>query len=113
MVGMLCHFYGWTVTECLDLPVRTFFAMHKQAVQMEIRQYAELADIALIPHQQTDYYFKLKEKYQAMLTPGASRLPDRPPGPVIEAGSADARTMLEGVVMRKKQFMGLNGRRRQ
>lgn len=112
MIARNCHFYsGWTVAYCLALPVKTFFAMHKQAVLFQTAEYSELADIALIGNNmKISYYESVKDRYRAILDPESLKIPPRPGGPVLEAGSPEAMDTMISVGRAMKRFLGY-GRR--
>jgi hypothetical protein len=97
IVAFLCHFYGGVPRQWLKLPVRQFFAMYREGVRIEARQYSELADVVLIAdNMQISYYESVKKRYARLIDPEKPALPEKP-SVVIEAGSADAEALFRGV----------------
>jgi len=108
---MCCQFYGGMPNVWLDLPVKTFFAMYREAIKMEARQFSELADIALVANMKLEYYLELKHRYRHIISPEAPRLPEKPGGPVFDSGSMDARSAMFRVGQKMKHYMGYGERR--
>jgi hypothetical protein len=109
MVAFLCHFYGWSVPDCLKLPIRTFFALHKQAIQMEARQYRELLDIQAVSIMKIEYYNFMRERYMGIIFPEKRELPPAAPGPVLDAASAEAKVVIMDVFASLKRNLGYGG----
>lgn len=74
---------------------------------MEARRFSELADISLISNNMNlTYYESVKERYRRMINPEAPRLPDKPPGFVIESGSKDAFALMKSVGRNLRRNLG-------
>lgn len=107
MFAFVCHFYGGMPADWLKVPVRTFFAMHRQGVVMEARQYSELADLHLISNNmKIDYYMAKKDQYRSIYDPRSKELPPRPGGPVFDSGSKDGMNVMRGVGRSMRRNMG-------
>jgi len=108
-VSFLCEVHGWTVDYVLGLPIRTFFAFHREARHREIRRFSEFADLLMLARDDTNRkaYEWVKDRYRALIDPdGATKLPEKPGGPVIESGTQDATDLMKLVMGRKRAFLG-------
>lgn len=107
IMAFLCHFYGWSFQDCLKLPIKAFFAFYKQAVVMEARQYREHLAIGAVPIMNLEYFAYLRDKYEAIINPQVKELPkSRGLGPVLKAGSPEAKVAIMSVFARMKRDLG-------
>lgn len=101
------NFYGGLPGAWLGVPIRTFFAMYREGKALEAVQLSQLADLHLISNNMNlSYYFSMKEHYRSIFDPGATLLPPRPSGPVIESGSQEGMDLMRSVVLGVKRSFG-------
>lgn len=94
----------------MTLNVRTFFALYNEGVRMETRQYRELLRISAVPMMKLEYYNYHMDRYQAMIDPKVKELPPPARGPVIDAGSKEAKVLIMNVFASLKRNLGYGGR---
>jgi hypothetical protein len=81
--------------------------MVREGMKMEARHYSELCDISLIADNMgIEYYQELKGRYRRMVDPTAPKLPERPTGVTLEAGSDDATRMMRFVARKMRGNLG-------
>jgi hypothetical protein len=90
----------------MNLPIRLFFSLHRQGVQMEARQYRERLRIAAVPRMTMEYYNLMNDAYESILDPTPKQLPPKPPGPCLEMGTLEARHILQSVMTNVKRNLG-------
>lgn len=73
---------------------------------MEARQYKELLRIQAVSIMNLEWYEKMRERYDSIIYPELAQLPPRPPGPVIDAGSEEARALLKSTFNAMKRGLG-------
>lgn len=92
--------------EVLDLPIRIFFALFREGVKIEARQYREQLRIAKCPSMNLTYYNYLEQMYEAIIDPNVKNLPEKPAGPCLQMGTLEARHVLQDVMRTMKRNMG-------
>lgn len=90
----------------MALPIRLFFALYKQGIKMEARQYRELLRIARAPSHTLEYFNALNDMYETIIDPSKRELPPKPPGPCLQMGTLEARHILQSVMTNVKRNMG-------
>lgn len=110
-MAFLCGFYHWTVDYCLDLPVRTFFAMSREGGKIEARQFLELAEIGLQHKMKFEWCLDLQRRYLAIINPPQDEETKPPiePGPAIESGSSNAFRAMKSIGRNMRRAMGYGG----
>lgn len=73
---------------------------------MEARQYRESLDIAATPMMKIEYYKILRGRYNQMINPRPSHLPEKPPEYYVQADSDQARELIFNVFKKVKRSAG-------
>lgn len=102
----MCHFYGWTLNECLDLPIKAFNQLYKEACKIDALEHRELLDIAAVPSYSIEYYKELRAKYNRMIFPGPKKLPEKPAAMYLPSSSPDRKDIVLGLFRAVKRGMG-------
>jgi len=93
----------------LQLPIRLFFALYREGIKREARQYRENLRIAKCPSMNLDYYNALNDMYELIIDSTKKQLPPKPPGPCLQMGTLEARHILQSVMTNVKRNMGYGG----
>lgn len=109
MISFVCHFYGWSFKDVMQIPARTFFRFHREAQKMEARQFKELADIQLIQKCTFQWYDILTERYARIVDPTFSKIPELPDS-TGALKPEEAKGALISIFSQMKRGLGYSGR---
>jgi hypothetical protein len=60
----------------------------------------------MAPHQKFEVYQNMRSRYVKIINPEVAKLPERPSGPVFEAGSDEANEAMRYMALRVKAAYG-------
>ena len=106
IVAFCCHVYGWTSKECLDLPLKSLFAFYREGAKIQAREYKELLSIQAVSVLKNEYFHLMMDRYNAILFPDSKKLPPKPSGAVVEAGTPESHELMRGLAISMRKSLG-------
>ena len=90
----------------MSLPIRLFFALHREGVQREARQYREMLRLSITPKMDLKYYDQMASIYEMIIDPARKEAPPTRHSPCLEMGTLEARHTLQSVMQNMKRNKG-------
>lgn len=106
LLAFCCHYYGWNLNECLELPLKTLFAFHREGKKLQAAEHFEALRIQAVSIMNLDYYKWMRELYLGIADPKTLELPPKPVKPAHDLSSTETKNKLIQMFSHGKRGLG-------